>query len=356
VFTSDEAGNGKTHEINKIIRDFSINEIVMEKRKLAYEADSRKHTNIGQIDKNKFNPNKPLENKAEEKRIQREIENMDPHEKQALFLGSFEKIIISGFVTPDLLKRKMMKIKNSRKDLRFLYIEIDYIENLDKQGYLLNDFLFNVCVLKFFSFGEEPFFLPSDIQILIEVSPYLDNVLYNQIVNLKLFNRRNLTFDLSRFDLNKNCEFALDARIIVKFYLTNLKEGELDRIEFNETRYLIPYKNKGCKMQQHIQSSLEANMTKEQFMETFETLFVNQAKENNFNLSFSLLKLFIKILSHELRNINASFFYDQGEDYKRLKVQLMRVIVKLVAQNIRPSIESQSKQDFANKAGKGNNK
>jgi hypothetical protein len=142
----------------------------------------------------------------------------------------------------------------------------------------------------------------------------------------------------------------------VQFYLTNLKEGELHKLEFNATRYLIPYENKGCKMQQHIQSSLEANMTKEQFMETFETLFVNQAKQNNFNLSFSLLKLFIKILSHELRNINGNWFYDQTDHYRRFKLQLMRVIVKLIAQNIRPSIESQSKQNFANKAGKGNNK
>lgn len=356
VFTSDEAGNGKTHEINKIIRNDFLNREMRNQREIIHKAESRARNTMNQGNVQNFDPNKPLKDKLEEQRIQNLIRNMDPVEKSRRILNTFEKIVISGFISPELIKRRMMKIKESRKNLRFLYIEIDYIENLDKQGYLLNDFLFNVCVLRFFSFDEEPFFLPNDIEIFIEVSPYLGNLLYNQIVNLKLFNRKNLTFDLKRFDFNKNCEFILDARIVTQIYLENLKSGGLGNLEFNATRFLIPYRTKGKKMESNTANSLIAFQQFEQFMEAYTELLLKPGKEMNIDISFSLVKLFTKILSHELRNLNANGVYMMSDDYRRLKVDLMRLVSKLVLRNIQPSVRSKSKQENADKAEIGKKK
>ena len=231
MYTSDEAGNGKTHEIKKIIRNSIKQEILIERRNQHIRNVKNVKENISQNFRNIQDPSKPLKNAVEEKNLIKAFNNMDKAKINNLIHKSFEKIVISGFVTPELIERRMLKIKYSKKELKFLYIEIDYIENLSTQGYLLNDFLFNICVLGYFSFDEEPFFLPNDIEIFIEVSPYLNNVLYNQIVNLKLFRQINLSFDIDRFDMNEHCEFELDARILIEFYNQNLKDSSLKKLK-----------------------------------------------------------------------------------------------------------------------------
>lgn len=309
-----------------------------------------RQTNINMRREDFADPTRPLKDKEAERQIQRKVAQIDAQERQKMVDRCFEKIVISGFVNPELMSRRMLKIKNSAKQLKFLYIEIDYIENLEQQGYLLNDFIFNVCVLKHFPFGEEPFFLPGDVRILIEVSPYLGNVLYDQIVNLKLFDRRHLAFDLGRFDLNAHCEFEEDARVLAEFYSENIKSGAVERREYlNATRFLIPLPGAGDKIESSHKKRLLGSQQREHVVEAFEQLFVAEAKKNGFSPSFALLKLFTKIVSHELRNLNSNSIYDQSEDYRRLKLGVMPLIARLVCRNIQPSVQSRSKQEQANK-------
>lgn len=324
-----------------------MQELVKRRRNVIRNMMGR-NTNINMRKEDFADPKKALKDKNEENQIRKQVAQMDARERQKLVDKCFEKIIISGFVNPDLINRRMLKIKNSTKRLKFLYIEIDYIENLDTQGYLLNDFIFNVCVLKYFPFGEEPFFLPDDIRILVEVSPYLDNVLYHQIVNLKLFEQRNLTFDLSMFDLNGHCEFEDDARVVTEFYFENIKSEAIERREYlNATRFLIPLRTRCEKIESKHRKKMSSSQHRNQVIEAIENLFVAEAHEN-FSPSFALLKLFIKIVSHELRNLNSNSIYDMSEDYRRLKLQLMPLIIRLVNRNIRPSVQSRLKQKKAN--------
>ena len=133
----------------------------------------------------------------------------------------------------------MLKIKQTKKeDLKFLYIEIDYIENLQNFGHLINDFVFNLCILRFYQFEDEPFFLPEGVEILIEVSPYIKNLLYRNIDNLQLFREEKMNFDLKRLNLSKHCDFAEDIKII-SIFLDNVIENKIHtEISFNPTTYL----------------------------------------------------------------------------------------------------------------------
>ena len=92
------------------------------------------------------------------------------------------------------------------------------------------------------------------------------------------------------------------------------------------------------------------------FKEAFTFLFLDQMTINKCQPSFALMKLFTKIVSHELRNLNSNWFYDESSDHQRLKLELMSLITRLVARNILPSIQSRSKQETANKADIGKDK
>lgn len=321
----------------------------VKRRRNIIENMLQQQSNINMRREDFSDPRRPLPDKREESEICKQVTQLDSVALHKLEDAVVEKIVISGFVSPDLILRRMQKLKKSRKQLKFLYLEIDFIENLASQGYLLNDFIFNVCVLKYFPFGEEPFFLPEDICVLIEVSPYLNNALYNQIVNLQLFRQQKLTFDLSRFDLNAHCDFEDDMRVVSEFYMENIKSGAVERREYlRATRFLIPLPNAEEKIETSHRQKLLKSQTKAQVMETIEALFIAEAKRNEVLPSFSLLKLFTKVVSHELRNLNSNFIYDMSKDYRKLKLELMPLITRLVFQNIQPSVGSRVKQESAN--------
>ena len=347
MFTSDVAGNGKTHQILREINRQVEEQLLVEKRKEHFRSLSKETLQITQNQQKNLDPSKPLVDGQKEKQLRQEVKAMAAQREQAVQAQS-EKIVISGFVNSELIQRRMARVRDSQKTLKFLHVQIDFLENVASQGYVLNDFVFNLCVFRFFQFDDEPFFLPRNVQIFVEVSCYLDNFIYKNVVNLRLFRRVHVSFDLQSFDLNRNCRFEDDTRIVTEFYRQCVRASRSDQLSFSKANVLSSF-SKQSKIKREFRKELESRQTKEMVQEAFSELFVEPLKKLNRKPTFSLMKLFCKIASHELRNLNSSYFFQISENHPQFKADIMRLMLKLVVRNILPSASSRLEQEKTSK-------
>ena len=102
------------------------------------------------------------------------------------------------------------------------------------------------------------------------------------------------------------------------------------------------------KVQDNFQANFENEIKVEKCIPQLQKFFVNKLKEQNIEPSYSLLKTFSKIISHEFRNLNSHFIF-KGEDCFEKKYFLMNFMLDLTIENITPSKKSREKQEEVDK-------
>lgn len=260
-----------------------------------------------------------------------------------------EYLLIGGEISEEKLKARLAKIRRSVKVLRHLVIKLDYMENLLDRTYLLNDFLFHLCYFKCFFLSDEPFFLPENLNVKIEVQNYIGNFLFNQISLLHLLPRVHLVFDLNQL------EFPLDNPTHPIQTTCYFIDRVIDKMQTGHFTF-YPIENHLNKFQYDYrpETTDPVALDKKAVIEILTRNFVN-SPERKGSLTYSSLMLFCKMAANEFRNLNHNCLLDyrdfsgdeQGLDVSAKKPDLFRIVLQICVRATNQSVEAISTQEKA---------
>ena len=260
-----------------------------------------------------------------------------------------EHLLIGGEISEEKLKARLTKIRKSSKVLRHLVIKIDYMENLLSRKYLLNDFLFSLCYFKCFFLGDEPFFLPENLNIKIEIQNYIGNFLFNQISLLHLLPRNHIIFDL------KNLDFPLDNAFnpvqttcfFIDRVINKMQTGHFSFYpnESHLNRFTYDYRP---------ESTDPIPLDKKTVLDILSKNFIEN-KDRKGKLTFANLLFFCKMASNEFKNLNHNCLLDykdfsgneQGLDVSTKKPDLYRIVLQICVRSTNQSVEAITTQEKA---------
>ena len=109
------------------------------------------------------------------------------------------------------------------KNLKHLYIKVEFLIKLNKFKHFLNDFLFRLCYLRYLYIQGEHHFLDPNVRVWIEVATYHSNFLFEQLSFLHSLDKQECFFDLNEFEFSKDC---LSDEQIVGMTLTHIIENK----------------------------------------------------------------------------------------------------------------------------------
>ena len=254
-----------------------------------------------------------------------------------------ELVLIAGDISKPLIESKFEKIKVSRKRLQFLIIKIDYMEDLKRRSNLINDILFYLCYFRCFFINDEPFFLPSDLKVLIEIQTYFNNFLFESIHFLKILPRKRLNFNLDHLicsQIDRNCPMQTSC-----FLISQVVENK-NTIQYSG----YPVQNLFNRNNYPNQSETYPKiLTLDKIKEIIDKYYIKNPNRTG-EVTFSSLTLFCKMIAYEFKNLNS--FPPLNLSINNLntniyKPETFELILNICVKSINPSVEAIHTQDNA---------
>ena len=118
--------------------------------------------------------------------------------------GSKYQILISGELNEAYIENKFKPLLKE-KDLKHLYIKVEFLINLNKFKHFLNDFLFRLCYSRYLYIQGEHHFLDPKVKIWFEVATYHSNFLFDQLNFLQCLPDKECEFNLDKFEFSEDC-------------------------------------------------------------------------------------------------------------------------------------------------------
>ena len=253
-----------------------------------------------------------------------------------------EHILISGELTSESIEPRLAKLKRSSKAIQYLIVKLDYVPDLQTQAYILNDLLFYLCYFRCFFVKSEPFFLPEQIQVLVEVQTYHSDYLYRQVSFLANLPKTTLEFDLTRLEIGSSIECPIQTAC---FFMHQV-------IEKKETRQFtkFPTQNLFSKIPINLQDDAvnPSDLNKQKIIDLLSKYYIdNQYRKGK--VTFASLLLFCKIVAYEFKNLNSNNLLNMetrllGVDIRSKKPLLFKLVLDVCVRAINPSIKASETQ------------
>lgn len=305
VYTSETPGNGKTFSILKRINRGTV---------------SLRNSNV-------FRQNLQV--------ILLEEEIAENH-TEVFQKKKYIQFIIGGDITEDSLQKQLKSYLNDKQQVDCLYIKLNFVERLSSQNYLINDFLFNLCVFKFFWYRGEPHFFQDGLQIFIEVESYPKQFLLQAISVLQMFPTFQQEFSIERLDCHvDDVEHPIQSACL--FLQIVLEEEKFEALgltphkNFNSVQSFMQKKKKKVKP---LSERIVRHLLKKYFVD-------NSLRKGD--LSYSSLMLFCKVVDYEFRNVDSNPYFNDGSIRKK-KADMLLLIVQIAVRLTNPSVQAISSQ------------